>query len=708
MDDNETPHVNAAPGPKGAPDKRDPHGETPQDEKALVEKWCNRIRAAKRYWQPVFDRMKDCQQLAAYGADKKWIEAERFTVPLLSRFVNIAVSQLYAKNPQTEAKPRKQMRYQVWDGRQDTLKAAQEGALMGDPQSMAIINDVQQANDYSAMLDRLGKTVSIVYDYYCGELSSGYKMQFKALVRRTKVNGVGYVKLGFQRTTQMNPEVAAKIDDMRDQLAKLDRLLKENEEGDVKADSPEAAELKNQIMTLQKEPEVVLREGLVFDFPRSTQIIPDMDCVHLKSFAGCSWIVHEMELTESRVQEIYGIDVAGNYDPVRMSSLSTTADLAGAPDKARVWEVQHKRGGEVFTIIEGYPAFVRPPGPPDVKIDRFWTIFPLIFNEVEHDQDIYPPPDVWQARHIQFEYNRSRDGLREHRIAARPQYIAPKGRLSDPDKEKLSSGIAFALLELDAIGPNDDIKKYLQRKPVENIDPNMYETGSLYDDLLRTVGVSRAELGQPGGDVTATASTISANAQTAENSENVDDLDTLLSELARYGAQILLQNLTKETAVEIAGPGAVWPETVLTAEEVAKDLVLDIKAGSSGKPNKPQELANYERAMPTLLQIPGINPIEGIAKPYLDLLDIDLEKALAEGMPSVVAQNALMAKMALGGPPQPGGPETGASGAGSPNANGGPEGQLPNAVNGAAGVQASGEGTAGPQPGFPAGPPALQ
>lgn len=698
--DNEAPDTGTEIGAPQHPEdvKQDAQTADPS-EKALVEKWQGRIKAAKTYWKPVFDRMRECQQWASYGAPKEWIAAERFVVPLISRFINVSVSQLYAKNPQTEAKPRRRMKYLVWDGRQDSLEAAKELAVMGDPSGIAIINDVQAANAHNAMLTRLGETLSIVYDYFVSELSSGYKMQFKALVRRTKVNGVGYVKLGFQRQMGRNPEIVAKIDDARDQLDKMQRLMKKALEDNIREDSPDLAELESLIATLEQEPEIILREGLVFDFPRSTQIIPDMDCVHLKSFAGCSWVVHEMELTENRVEELYGIKISGQFAPVKANALSTNTDLSGAPDKARVWEVQHKRGGQVFTIIEGYPTFVRKPGPPDIKIDRFWTLFPLVFNEVEHDTDVFPPSDVWQARHIQQEYNRSRDALREHRIAARPQYIAAKGRLSDGDKEKLRSGTAFELIEIDALNLNEDVAKLLQRKPVENVDPNMYEVASLYDDMLRSVGISRAEMGQPSGDVTATASTISANASTADAAENTDDLDTLLSDLAQYGSQVLLQELSKETAMEIAGPGAVWPETAITAAEVQKDLLLEVKAGSSGKPNKAQELANYERAMPTLLQIPNLDPIEAIAKPYLQLLDIDLENALAEGTPSVVAVNAMMAKVAMGGMGT-GGPAN----PGAPNAQGGPEGQQGNAVAGAAGVQDSPEGETGAQPAFPSGP----
>ena len=42
----------------------------------------------------------------------------------------------------------------------------------------------------------------------------------------------------------------------------------------------------------------------------------------------------------------------------------------------------------------------------------FFNIFPLVFNEIENDEEIYPLSDVWIARHMQFEYNRSREGLR--------------------------------------------------------------------------------------------------------------------------------------------------------------------------------------------------------------------------------------------------------------------------------------------------------
>ena len=123
---------------------------------------------------------------------------------------------------------------------------------------------------------------------------------------------------------------------------------------------------------------------------------------------------------------------------------------------------------------------------------------------------------------------------------------------------------------------------------------------------------------------------------------NVDDLDDMLSELARSTGQLMLLELTPETVTKIVGPGSIWPE--FSREQVAEELFLEVRVGSSGRPNKAAELANLERAAPTILQIPGISPV-WFAKQVLERLDetgLDIEEAIIEGIPSMIAQNQLM------------------------------------------------------------------
>ena len=136
--------------------------------------------------------------------------------------------------------------------------------------------------------------------------------------------------------------------------------------------------------------------------------------------------------------------------------------------------------------------------------------------------------------------------------------------------------------------------------------------------------------------------------------DNVDDLDDMLTELARATGQLMLFEMSPDTVKEIAGPGAVWPEQRPSREDIAKELHLEIKAGSSGRPNQAADMAKWERATPLLLQVPGINP-RIVAEKICTLLEIDIKEIYVEGAPSITAMNAMAGSaqpMAGGDPAQ--------------------------------------------------------
>ena len=111
-----------------------------------------------------------------------------------------------------------------------------------------------------------------------------------------------------------------------------------------------------------------------------------------------------------------------------------------------------------------------------------------------------------------------------------------------------------------------------------------------------------------------------------------------MSEVTRAAGQVLLANLGREEVVKIVGQGAVWPE--MTRDQIMEEVFLEIEAGSTGKPNRAAELANIERIMPFLLQIPGIDP-KWLAKELLKRLDdkLDLDSAFTDKIPSIVSMN---------------------------------------------------------------------
>jgi hypothetical protein len=246
----------------------------------------------------------------------------------------------------------------------------------------------------------------------------------------------------------------------------------------------------------------------------------------------------------------------------------------------------------------------------------------------------------------QDEYNRAREGLREHRRANRPKYGSTKGALEEEDKKKLENHAPNAVLELNALKPGMKLTDLVQRFEMINIDPNQYDVSPALQDVMRTVGSSEeTTFGNAQGDSTATAASIAAQSMSAASSSNVDDLDSLLTQLARDASQVMLLELDPQTVMEVVGPGAVWPE--LSRAEIVGEVYLDIRAGSSGRPNKAQELANIERGAPFLLQMPELSP-QWLGRRLLEALfeDVDIEEAFASGMPSITAMNAMAGKAA--------------------------------------------------------------
>lgn len=668
--------------------------------KAYVKSWEKRIIAAKKHHKPAFDRMRLCMQVAKSGGSKEWVGKEddangRYVVPVIKRHINQAVSQLYAKNPKSFAERKRRRMGTVWDDKLSTLQEAaqilQQGAQVGiqDPNAMAIVADAAQVQQYIKMMDGLADTLNLLFDYYLNEQAAGYKQRFKAEVRRTKVCGVAYATLDYQRVLEKRPEITGKINDATDQVAAVEQLMREAARDDIDEDNKKMEELKRTLADLQAQEHQIVREGPVLGFPKSTSIIIDPACTHLKTLTGAGWWAEEYDMDPDEIETIYKVDVRKEfkkYSPDK-DAKPRWSDAKGdsvKDDLAKVWKVQHKPTGLEFVICEGYCGYLKEPTAPSVKIERFFTLFPLVFNEIEDEDEIFPPSDVWDARHTQQEWNSAREGLREHRRQNKPGYYSPTGALQDADKSKLSNRVSGEIVEVGALSPGDRLEDKLAPIKTVPIDPNLYEVSSLQNDFTLVLGAQQAQMGSTSGD-TATETSIAENSRMVADSSSVDDLDDHLSEIARSMGQLMLLELTKETVVEIVGPGAVWPDMPQTREEIAKDLTLDIKAGSSGRPNRTAELANIERGMPFIVQLPGVNPTP-IAEQYLDLLEIDAKDRIVEGMPSITALNAMMTK-ASGMQPGTGDPAT------DPNAQGAEGGN--NAAQPA--------GTApGPQPAFPA------
>lgn len=673
------------------PAGNDEHTEAPENQQNLVTRITKTIRADKKHHEKAYKQMVRDMFVARNGRTPEWPD-DKYTANIIGRHIKQKTASLYAKNPKAVARRRETLDFTIWDENPQTLQTSMQTVMtMGSqiaasqaPQAVemngiaqmvapppidpilqqafegaqAIVQDAQQGLTRRREMTKIGKTLEVLFTQALREQKPvDFKTGCKQMVRRACTTGVGYVEIGFQREMGPRPAIVEKLADARARLDHLRRLAEEVDEGEILQDDAEMAELEYSVTQLENEPEIVLREGLIFDWPQSTKVIPDKLCRQLIGFIGARHLTVEYVFTSDEVREMFGVDLEGHYTSYRAdgksdesSDTNTVPDdtdegevKTGSGDKQSaglvcVWKHYDKPSGLVYYVADGHKEFLREPAAPDVFVEDFWPVYALTFNAVESEDALFPPSDVALLTHMQMEHNRARQGQRDHRLAARPRWVAAKGALDNDDTAMLMNlrefQIGFANL-----APGTSINDVLEAVEIPGVDPNLYETNQFLADSQIVAGAQQAQLGAVSAS-TATESAIAANSSASSDGSSVDDLDAFLTVVARGAGQILLREMSEEQVKTIAGPGAVWPHMSLS--DLSSELFLEVEAGSSGKPNQAVEIDNFVKLAPIIQQIPGISPT-WYAREALRRMDdrFDLTEALSEGVPSMVAMNAM-------------------------------------------------------------------
>jgi hypothetical protein len=663
--------------------------ETTEERKALVNNLIAQVKEAKKKHEKAFKRMRQDMRFTRKQLPSETEDDDRPKVNIVQRHVKNQVAVLYAKNPTFLASRRKTLDYSIWDGKRSSLEQAAQGMAQAmqagqpiPPDVEALLADVQGAVTREQMLDKVAKTAKLMFEYSIDEQSPPFKAQAKQVVRRTVTCGVGYFKLAFQRQLTPRPDTESRLQDITDRIAQIEVLRADIADGETDPHSAEVEELRLAQEAIQAEPGIVVREGLVIDYPRATAIIPFIGCTQLAvGFPGAPAVAEEFMMDVAEIKKVYGVDVGENFTGYTDGGgLMGARETSKADKKGLVWEIYHRETGLKYCVCDGYPDFLHEPGAPELGyIGPFYPFFPLVFNQVEDDEEIFPESDVRLLRSSQREINRKREGVRQHRIANRPLYVGKKGMFEEEDTKNLASAAAHDVILLEGMEQGQKVADMIQAIAKVGVDPNLYETSTDLTDVQLIVGSQEADLGPAKGDGSATQSAIASQGRMTSISSNADDLDDVLTELAKAGGQVLFAEMSAETVKQVCGPGATWP--TLDRQTIAEAILLTVQAGSSGRPNKEQDLANLERTMPFLIQIPGIDPT-WLGKLVITTLDarIDLDEAFTAGLPSVTTMNRQTQ-------PGTGDPAT------DPNAQGDQGGQ--NAPN-------NDQSTGGAQPGMPA------
>jgi hypothetical protein len=686
-----------------------PEPEEPR--RKLVKRWTDRVQRAKKHWQNDFKRMRENEN---FVEGRQWpdmpapetqvVRDDRYIANICIRHVLQRTAELYPNNPTMQAKRAPRLMATTWDGTGQQLQQAQQSMLMAaqhgmppDPHALMVLQDAQTVQQFDQLMERVGTTLRMLYDYNVREQTHSFKNCMKMTVRRGIITAVGYVKVGFQRAMRMRPEIEARIADMSERLAHIERLAADMADSEIQSDSAEAEELKLAIQSLMQEEQIIVREGLTFDYPDSTAIIPDPKCRSLRGFLGADWVAQEFLLSPEQIEEIYMVDVGTSYTAYTADGLSQGFESARldnhsaggrddefSPDtQACVWEIYHRKDGLVYVVCDGYPDFLQEPASPDTEFSRFWPWFAFVFNEGYAQRGLYPQSDIDLMRDMQLELNRARQGLREHRRANRPKTAVAAGLLEEADMNKLRTHPANALLELNGLAPGQKIVDVLQVIEMPPIDPHVYDTAPVFEDVLRVLGSDQADQGTTSGDATATEVSVAQFSQNTDTLSLVDDINDTMSEMARTASEILVLNVTPDTVQKVVGPGAAWPQ--LDRQTVAENVFLMVDEGANGPVDRQQEVQTLVQLVPLLQRVPGISP-EWLARQLIRRMgdDIDVTEAFSEGLPSMEALNQLMGRPPAAPGAGPGAAFPSGAGKGPPRPPG--AGQDPNAQGPAGGT----------------------
>lgn len=619
---------------------------------ANVKRWLQTIEIDKRHWDMDFKRM-ECNMNFTAGIQwvgQETINSERYVANVTLQEVNQKEAQLYAKNPTVVAKRRPRMEFQVWDERNETLQQAQQvmamtqqmvaqnpGAAAGlqmNPvfqSANTLMQDYQHGMMVREQMERVGKTLEILYKYFCDSLSPDFKEQMKETVRRVVICNVAYVRQEFLREP-MQTQPTGSFDTMQDTMKRAKMLMDEYQQGVFDDEDAKMIVLKDCLASIQADMQkktqltpLQYEEKLTFLFPKSRNIIADKRCTNLVGFVNADHVTEEHNWPLSYVNSYFEKDIKaselkGKGDTTKAiqvrDDVASIDNFTGKEDpEVTVYETQDKVTKTKFWTMPGYKDYLEEPEPVSPITRAFYPWFALVFNKVECDSSTKTtaigPSDVQQMKHAQIAINVAREELREHRKANAPQMFYKMGAITEGDKARLTSAPTGAWVALEAMMNGEKVGDIMSSKPVQPIEPLVYDTSPMVSDIQATTGQSSMSSQPPRGSKkgeTATAAAIQEQSRISTSASNVDDLDNLLSRLAENGSELLFYECQPDTIRRIVGVGAVFPQTPQARKEFATAVYLEVQAASSGRPNQQLEVANFERLAPLLLQIGGGNP----------------------------------------------------------------------------------------------------
>ena len=486
------------------------------------------------------------------------------------------------------------------------------------------------------------KTLEIVLNKVLAD--AGLKKAMMGLVRSCQTSRVGWIKVSYQRDYRQDPLIANRIGDAQDTMATLGQNVQAlQDESGYSTDQLDVKkkELEQTIASLKSQVSIMHSEGLVLDNILVEDMRMDADIDSIEDYERASWIAQRTWMDKDRVMTQFGLskekaDKLTSY--MRSGSGRPTTDGVAKPyttekdseSLVAIWELWDKDTGSVYWWAEGGSDFLRDPWQPAKAGQRFFPFFMIGFNYIDGRE--WPLSDVEMLTRLQDEYDLSRTQEAKHRELTKPMFVADRARVSRQDVTSFSVAEIGEIVLIEAGGqPVNQVFQPAQHPPMI---PTVYDVSRVRSDLEWVSGLGDAQRGAVSRAKTATEASIQQEGLSSRVDARKDQIEDFISGIATYATEIILQEMPAQLIQRYAGMSAYWPADQMSKDQVFSLSEIKIRAGSSGKPNKQQDLEKWGKLMPEIkealemaitMQQDIMIPIQ--ANPWIKLIQETFRKA---------------------------------------------------------------------------------
>ena len=547
-------------------------GAEQEDEKTVVK------ALEKEYTQA---RKFDEDARKQYGVDRSYASGNKIRnwasdANLIGTFIDILTSFLYARDPEV------------------SVSAAQNvGGVDKD--------NVDFAETAGIVISRLWKK---------GRL----KKAARKLVRSTLSVGPGWLKVIMTHEVRNDPIILAKLNDLEDNVQRFEFLQLELENPDREELDEEQlivkrAEFETTKASLNEKLEVIHRAGLAIDYVQAEDMQVSLDVADIDDYLDADWngneiyirkddlrrrfkrltmkdieqvvVYNQVRPTKRGVSSVEVLTFHNTIENTRYTKASSASSDSVGIAFARVIEIWDKRDNHIKTLVEGVKRWAIEPYQPPYASSRFYPYFNLALFPTDGAR--HPQSLSFRLNKLQDEYSSKRSNSRLASERSVPGTIFDATGVTPEDAKKIENAVSMEMIGINSM-KGDDIRKLFTAKPIPSVDPLIFDTRSVLNDMERVSGVQEALSSAITVQKTATEAKIQDVGFNSRTGSDRDSLEDVLQELAEYTLELAVQGMTYEMVQRIAGDAAFWPEE-MEFEDIVTMAEVEIKAGSTGKPD---------------------------------------------------------------------------------------------------------------------------